>query len=147
MHPDMTAPYRQQLLDMRAALLAQLAQQRGGRLWCVFGCGGGRDASKRPLMGAIAAQGADRVVVTSDNPRHEDPQEIVAEILEGFEQPAAARVIIDRIAAIHWALTQAQAGDCLLIAGKGHEDHQIVGDERIALDDRQIAEDWLYARA
>ena len=86
-------------------------------------------------------------MLTSDNPRHEDPQEIVAEILEGFQQPAAARVIIDRTEAIHWALAQAQPGDCVLIAGKGHEDYQIVGDERIALDDRQIAEEWLYARA
>ncbi len=83
-------------------------------------------------------------MLTSDNPRHEDPREIVAEILDGFQQPAAARVIIDRTEAIHWALAQAQPGDCLLIAGKGHEDYQIVGDERIALDDRQIAEEWLY---
>jgi UDP-N-acetylmuramoyl-L-alanyl-D-glutamate--2,6-diaminopimelate ligase len=98
-------------------------------------------------MGREAEKAADSNVLTSDNPRHEDPREIVAQILDGFQRPAAARVIIDRTAAIHWVLAQAQPGDCVLIAGKGHEAYQIVGDERIDLDDRQIAEEWLYSRA
>ncbi len=132
--------------DALGGTLQALRDVTSGRLICVFGAGGDRDRLKRPLMGREAEKRADCNVLTSDNPRHEDPREIVAEILEGFEQPAAARVIIDRTEAIHWALAQAQPGDCLLIAGKGHEDYQIVGDERIELDDRQIAEDWLYAR-
>jgi UDP-N-acetylmuramoyl-L-alanyl-D-glutamate--2,6-diaminopimelate ligase len=133
--------------DALAGTLQALRNVISGRLICVFGAGGDRDRQKRPLMGREVEKLADCAVLTSDNPRHEDPQEIVAEILDGFQQPAAARVIIDRTEAIHWALAQAQPGDCLLIAGKGHEDYQIVGDERIPLDDQQIAEDWLYARA
>jgi len=132
--------------DALAGTLQALRNVISGRLICVFGAGGDRDRRKRPLMGQAAEKLADCTVLTSDNPRNEDPRDIVAEILEGFEQPAAARVIIDRTEAIHWALAQAQPGDCLLIAGKGHEDYQIVNNERIALDDRQIAEDWLYAR-
>ena len=119
--------------DALAGSLQALRNVTSGRLICVFGAGGDRDRQKRPLMGREAEKLADCSVLTSDNPRHEDPREIVAEILEGFQQPAAAQVIIDRTEAIHWALAQAQPGDCLLIAGKGHEDYQIVGDERIAL--------------
>jgi UDP-N-acetylmuramoyl-L-alanyl-D-glutamate--2,6-diaminopimelate ligase len=130
--------------DALAATLQALRKVTSGRLICVFGAGGDRDRQKRPLMGRAAEKLADCAVVTSDNPRYEDPQEIVAEILDGFQQPADAQVIIDRTEAIYWALAQAQPGDCLLIAGKGHEDYQVVGDERIPLDDRQIAQQWLY---
>ena len=132
--------------DALAASLRALRQVISGRLICVFGAGGDRDRRKRPLMGQEAEKLADCVVLTSDNPRSEDPLEIVDEILEGFRQPPAAHVILDRIEAVHWALAHAQPGDCVLIAGKGHEDYQIVGEERIAMDDRQIAEEWLYAR-
>jgi len=132
--------------DALAGTLQALRKVTSGRLICVFGAGGDRDRQKRPLMGREVEKLADCAVLTSDNPRHEDPQEIVADIRDGFQQPAAARVIIDRTEAIHWALAQARPGDCLLIAGKGHEDYQIVGEERIPLDDRQIAENWLYAR-
>ena len=132
--------------DALTAALKSLRQVISGRLICVFGAGGDRDRQKRPLMGREAERLADCVVLTSDNPRSEDPLEIVDEILEGFRQPPAAHVIIDRSDAIHWALAHAQPGDCVLIAGKGHEDYQIIGDERIALDDRTIAESWLYAQ-
>jgi UDP-N-acetylmuramoyl-L-alanyl-D-glutamate--2,6-diaminopimelate ligase len=132
--------------DALAGALRALRKAISGRLICVFGAGGDRDRQKRPLMGQAAEKLADYNVLTSDNPRNEDPHDIIAEIRDGFQQPAAADVIIDRTEAIHWALSQAQPGDCVLIAGKGHEDYQVIGNERIALDDRQIAEDWLYAR-
>ena len=104
--------------------LRPLATARGGRLWCVFGCGGNRDASKRPLMGAIAAAGADRVVLTSDNPRHEPPDLILAQILAGVTGHDEVEVIEDRHQAIAHALRDAAAGDVVLLAGKGHEDTQ-----------------------
>jgi UDP-N-acetylmuramoyl-L-alanyl-D-glutamate--2,6-diaminopimelate ligase len=132
--------------DALAGSLKALRSVVSGRLICVFGAGGDRDRQKRPLMGQEAERCADYTVLTSDNPRHEDPREIVSEILEGYEQPANAMVILDRTEAIHQALSAAQPGDCVLIAGKGHEAYQIFGDECVPLDDRQIAEDWLYTR-
>jgi UDP-N-acetylmuramoyl-L-alanyl-D-glutamate--2,6-diaminopimelate ligase len=116
-----------------------LREHGGGRLWCVFGCGGDRDAGKRPLMGAAVERLADRVIVTDDNPRTEEPERIVAGILAGMRQPAAATVIRDRRAAILHALAEAEAGDIVLIAGKGHEDYQIVGTERLPFSDRAVA--------
>ena len=104
--------------------LRPLANQRGGRLWCVFGCGGDRDASKRPLMGAIASQKADQVVVTSDNPRSEKPEAIVAHILLGLTQSKAVDVQTDRALAIADAVSRAGATDVVLVAGKGHESTQ-----------------------
>ncbi|MDE2083177.1 MAG: UDP-N-acetylmuramoyl-L-alanyl-D-glutamate--2,6-diaminopimelate ligase [Burkholderiales bacterium] len=104
--------------------LRPLAAARGGRLWCVFGCGGNRDATKRPLMGAIAAAGADRVVLTSDNPRDESPAAILAQIRAGIAAPQAVEVIADRHAAIAHAVAQAAAADVVLLAGKGHETTQ-----------------------
>jgi UDP-N-acetylmuramoyl-L-alanyl-D-glutamate--2,6-diaminopimelate ligase len=126
---------------------------RGGRLIVVFGCGGDRDRGKRPIMGEIAARDADIAVVTSDNPRTEDPASIVAMVREGVrrtgvpELPAAAlssaargsHVEVDRRAAIQLAARAAAAGDVLLIAGKGHEDYQIVGTTRSHFDDREEA--------
>jgi UDP-N-acetylmuramyl-tripeptide synthetase len=106
--------------------LRPLAAQRGGQLWCVFGCGGGRDALKRPLMGAVAAKEADRVVVTSDNPRFEKPEAIISQILLGLEGDAQVNVQADRAQAIAQTLAQANANDVVLIAGKGHEDQQDV---------------------
>lgn len=111
-------------LDKVLASLRPLAAARGGRLWCVFGCGGNRDASKRPLMGGIAERGADAVIVTSDNPRDEAPEAIAAQIVAGAAQPL--RTVLDRRSAIATALREAAPADVVLIAGKGHEDYQEV---------------------
>ena len=115
--------------------LRPLAKQRGGKLWCVFGCGGDRDSAKRPLMGAIAACHADQVVVTSDNPRSEKPEVIISQILLGLTGDAALTVQPDRALAIADALAQASANDVLLIAGKGHEDYQEVAGQRLPFSD------------
>lgn len=108
-----------------------------GKLWVLFGCGGDRDKGKRPLMGNVAAQLADRVVVTSDNPRTEDPASIIADILSGGIKPALVQA--DRRAAIVQAIEQAGPNDTLLIAGKGHEDYQIIGTEKFPFSDQEIA--------
>lgn len=113
-------------LDKALGALRPLAAARGGRLWCVFGCGGNRDASKRPLMGAIAQRLADQVVLTSDNPRHEEPAAILRQIRGGMADSPALRLIEDRREAIVLAIDQAAAQDVLLIAGKGHETTQEV---------------------
>jgi len=119
------------------ALLAlrPLADQRGGQLVCVFGCGGDRDNAKRPLMGAIAASHADHVVVTSDNPRSENPDAIISQILLGLAGDASVTVQSDRAWAIAGALAQAAPTDVLLIAGKGHEDYQEVAGQRLPFSD------------
>lgn len=115
-----------------------LRKMTPGRLICVFGCGGDRDKSKRPRMGQAATE-SDLVVVTSDNPRTEDPSQIIREILVGCEEAERQpHVELDRAAAIQWALDQADPGDCVLIAGKGHETEQVVGTQRIHLDDREV---------
>jgi UDP-N-acetylmuramoyl-L-alanyl-D-glutamate--2,6-diaminopimelate ligase len=118
--------------------LSALRPLTAGKLFCVFGCGGDRDRGKRPLMGAIAETHADVVIVTDDNPRSEDPAAIVAEILNGMQQADRALVRQPRELAIHSALQQAKAGDCVLIAGKGHEPWQLVGARRLAFDDREV---------
>jgi UDP-N-acetylmuramoyl-L-alanyl-D-glutamate--2,6-diaminopimelate ligase len=110
-----------------------------GKLWCVFGCGGDRDAGKRPLMGRRAERLADQVVITSDNPRGEDPQLIIDEINAGFVNPESAIVIEDRAAAIAWAISQAASHDIVLIAGKGHEEYQHIGTERLRISDYAVA--------
>ena len=110
-----------------------------GRIVCVFGCGGERDAAKRPLMGAIAERLADAVIVTDDNPRNEDGDRIVETIVRGMQQPQRACVQRDRAAAIASAIAQARAGDVVLIAGKGHEDYQIVGGVKRSFSDRDVA--------
>ena len=128
-------------LDKALSALRPLAAARGGALWCVFGCGGNRDASKRPLMGAIAHQGADRVVLTSDNPRLEDPTAILQQIRAGLPADADVTVIEDRRAAIAHAVRHAAAHDVVLIAGKGHEDYQdMVGQKRPFSDAAAAAE-------
>jgi MurE/MurF fusion protein len=119
--------------------LRPLATARKGRLWCVFGCGGNRDATKRPLMGAIAAAGADRVVITSDNPRDEKPDEILAQILAGVCGHDEIDVIEDRRSAINHAVCGAAAGDVVLLAGKGHEDYQEVAGEKRPFSDIEEA--------
>ncbi|MDS3859997.1 UDP-N-acetylmuramoyl-L-alanyl-D-glutamate--2,6-diaminopimelate ligase [Thermosynechococcaceae cyanobacterium BACA0444] len=110
-----------------------------GQMICVFGCGGDRDRSKRPQMGKIAADLADHVVVTSDNPRTEDPQGILEDILAGIEPTINPLVEADRHQAILDAILQAQPGDGVVIAGKGHEDYQILGTEKVHFDDREEA--------
>jgi len=109
-----------------------------GKLWCVFGCGGDRDQSKRPAMGQIAEQLADKLVITDDNPRTESAQNIVSGILEGIKQPELVSVIHSRQAAIEFALSKAAADDLVVIAGKGHEQVQIVGQERLPFSDKHV---------
>ncbi len=117
-----------------------------GALWCVFGCGGDRDREKRPLMARSAERVADHVVVTSDNPRHEDPRAIIDEILGGFSRPQSVVVREDRREAIEHAIAHAAAGDVILVAGKGHEACQIIGDRYVAFDDRDVARALLKQR-
>ena len=134
-------------LDKALAALKPLAAQRGGQLWCVFGCGGNRDTTKRPLMGGIAHRGADRVVVTSDNPRHEPPEAILEHIVAGIHASEAVAVIADRRDAITQALVQADARDVVLIAGKGHEDYQEIAGVKHAFSDVDEAQAALQRRA
>ena len=133
-------------LDKALNALRPLAAARGGRLWCLFGCGGNRDASKRPLMGAMAGRLADRVVLTSDNPRDEDPAAILAQIRAGVAHGAHVEVIEDRRAAIERAIEQADAADLLLLAGKGHEDYQELAGVKRPFVDQQIASQALARR-
>ncbi|MEO1278690.1 MAG: cyanophycin synthetase, partial [Planctomycetota bacterium] len=113
---------------LEKALTAVAGRKGEGRLWTVFGCGGDRDRTKRPRMGAVAGRLADRVVVTSDNPRSEDPQSIVDAVLEGVPESVWTTSDADRAAAIRLAIAQADVRDVIVIAGKGHEDYQIVAD-------------------
>jgi murE/murF fusion protein len=126
--------------------LRSLAEQRGGQLWCVFGCGGDRDAGKRPLMGAMAASHADRVLVTSDNPRSEKPDAIISQILLGLTGQSAVMVQPDRALAIAQAIGQAAPRDVILLAGKGHEDYQEVAGQRLPFSDLVQARAALAAR-
>lgn len=118
----------------------------GARLWCLFGCGGDRDASKRRTMGSLAETLADRVIVTSDNPRTEDPGSIMNDIRRGMSRPGDAEWIADRDAAIRFAADHAAPGDIVLIAGKGHETYQVVGSTRHAFDDREKARTYFHDR-
>lgn len=133
-------------LEKALQALRPLAQQRGGQLWCVFGCGGDRDATKRPLMGAAAQHHADWVVATSDNPRSEDPAHILHQILQGTIAGETVRVEPDRAAAIALALNEADPADVVLIAGKGHEDYQEVAGVRRPFSDMAQARAALQAR-
>jgi len=131
-------------------LLRTARQICTGRLVAVFGCGGDRDRTKRPLMGEIAARGSDLPVVTSDNPRTEDPLKIIADIEEGVRKvrrPGDYVVLPDRRQAIRYAIGSASAGDVVVIAGKGHEDYQIIGTEKFPFDDREEAARALEERA
>jgi UDP-N-acetylmuramoyl-L-alanyl-D-glutamate--2,6-diaminopimelate ligase len=111
----------------------------------VFGCGGDRDATKRPVMGEVAARLADRVVLTSDNPRSEDPLEILAEVRAGVPEGTALVVEPDRRKAITLAVERAEPGDVVLIAGKGHEQTQTIGEQILPFDDRDVAREALAA--
>ena len=133
-------------LEQALKALRPAARQRGGRLWCVFGCGGNRDAGKRPLMGEMAQRHADGVVVTSDNPRGEDPDAIIAQILGGMAPSANLHSEADRAAAIAYVLAQAGAKDVVLIAGKGHEEYQETAGVKRAFSDMAQARAALAAR-
>jgi len=141
--PRVYVDYSHTPASLEAALKALRAHCHG-RLWCVFGCGGDRDRGKRPMMGKVAARLADHVVITSDNPRSESPQDIVTEILAGIGDGAVA--IVDRAEAIARALDEAGADDVVLIAGKGHEDYQVIGDRTLPFSDYETARNILLAR-
>jgi UDP-N-acetylmuramoyl-L-alanyl-D-glutamate--2,6-diaminopimelate ligase len=132
--------------DALAKALEALREHCRGALWCVFGCGGDRDAGKRPMMGAVADDLADQIIVTDDNPRSEDPAKIIRAITDGIKSHAV-RVIHDRGAAIAAALNDAGEADVVLIAGKGHEDYQIYGATRRSFSDAQEAQKILGAAA
>lgn len=126
--------------DALGKALSVLRLHYCGRLWCVFGCGGDRDKGKRALMGSVAEQYADIVIVTDDNPRSEEPKAIINDILSGFLDAERAMPIAGRIEAVTSAIMQANADDVILIAGKGHEDYQIIGDRRLDYSDRLTVE-------
>lgn len=123
--------------DAIESALRALRPHCRGKLWCVFGCGGDRDAGKRPQMGKLAERRADHLVITSDNPRTEDPTRIINDIVAGLSGDAT--VIEDRAAAISWAIHNAAENDLVLIAGKGHEDYQDLGRERLPFSDFAVA--------
>lgn len=127
--------------------LKALRADHDGRLVVLFGCGGDRDRTKRPIMGAIAADNADLVIVTSDNPRTEQPQAIIDEILAGLKDKATEHIAIcDRAEAIKWAIDNHRANDVILLAGKGHEDYQVVGHEKHHMDEREIVAEHIEKR-
>ena len=134
-------------LEKALMALQPLTGARQGRLWCVVGCGGDRDPIKRPLMAAVAEREADVVVLTSDNPRSEDPQAILTQMVAGLRQPAQVAVLPERAQAIAHAVAQAMPQDVVLIAGKGHEDYQEIGGVRHPFSDVQHAAQALAARA
>lgn len=159
---DVTVPGRNQVFGLRGGAFAvvdyahtpdalervlhSLRPLTPGRLVCLFGCGGDRDRTKRPIMGGIAARLADRVFLTSDNPRTEDPGAILEEILGGIGGKDKVRVNADRREAIREALDSLGAGDCLLVAGKGHEDYQILGTEKRHFSDQEEIAAWMEGR-
>ena len=122
--------------DALAKVLEALREHTRGRLWCVFGCGGERDQQKRPQMGRIAEALADSVIITDDNPRMEDPYEIIEQILDGMSDPDAVYVNRTRAAAIAHAIALGRPDDVILVAGKGHEQEQLIGRQRLAFSDR-----------
>jgi UDP-N-acetylmuramoyl-L-alanyl-D-glutamate--2,6-diaminopimelate ligase len=137
-------------LDKTLATLRQVTEQRAGQLWCVFGCGGDRDPGKRPQMGAVA-QLADHIIVTSDNPRSEEPATILSQVVAGIDAGRlgkdALHVIEDRAAAILWAVRHAGKNDVVLLAGKGHEDYQEIKGKKLPFLDADHASLALAARA
>jgi UDP-N-acetylmuramoyl-L-alanyl-D-glutamate--2,6-diaminopimelate ligase len=124
----------------------KIAKNNKGRLITLFGCGGNRDRGKRPKMAAIAAALSDFVIITHDNPRGEDPQQIITDVLEGIPQETSFKVIEDRQKAIYEAINMAEPNDCVMLAGKGHETYQILHDKTIHFDDREMARDAIKQR-
>ncbi len=130
--------------DALAQALDALRDHVRGQLWCVFGCGGDRDQTKRPIMGAIAQAKANHVIVTSDNPRHEDPAEIIQQIVAGMPAPANVTIEPDRGLAIRYALANARNNDIVLIAGKGHESYQQIGEQALPFNDAVVVKQYLH---
>lgn len=129
--------------DALEKALSALREHCQGALWCVFGCGGDRDSGKRPIMGQIAERLSDNIIITDDNPRSEDPKKIVDDILKGLLCPWAVEIEHDRRVAITHAVDCAQVGDIILIAGKGHENYQIIGNEKFPFSDIEIVKELL----
>lgn len=141
-HPCVVVDYAH-TPDALENVLLTLTSLKPQNLWVVFGCGGDRDRTKRPLMGRIASQLADQVILTNDNPRSEDPELILQEIMQGIPADHTVKSIPDRREAIHYALSHASEQDVVLIAGKGHEDYQIIGTQRFAFSDQQVVRELL----
>lgn len=133
--------------DALAHSLSALRALNPRQLICVFGCGGDRDQDKRPVMGRIAEDLADQVVITSDNPRTESPKSIADAIIAGQQKQLSAVIELSREKAIATAIEQAAAEDIVLVAGKGHEDYQVVGDKRTIFSDQAVCRKFLEARA
>jgi UDP-N-acetylmuramoyl-L-alanyl-D-glutamate--2,6-diaminopimelate ligase len=121
--------------------LTALRPHTQGALWCVFGCGGDRDRGKRSLMGKVADELADHVVLTDDNPRTESPEQIIKEIEQGMHR--AHQVIRPRERAVRETIAEAEVSDLILLAGKGHEDYQEIGKERLHYSDRELVREIL----
>jgi len=129
--------------DALEQVLTALREHTDAKVWCVFGCGGDRDAGKRPLMGEIAEAMADAVILTNDNPRSESPEQIIAAIQQGMRNPDQAQTLPDRREAIAMAISQARRGEVVLVAGKGHETWQQIGNEQIPFSDIDEVESQL----
>jgi UDP-N-acetylmuramyl-tripeptide synthetase len=147
LHVFVDYAHKPDALEKVLSTLQDLKKALNGKIITVFGCGGDRDRTKRPKMGQIAAQCSDVVIVTSDNPRTEDPQKIIDEILMGMTQFKNFSVQADREKAIYAAINCAKKDDIVLIAGKGHEDYQILGTRKIHFDDREVADRALTLRS
>jgi len=132
--------------DGLCSALSALRDHFDGAIWCVFGCGGNRDKGKRPMMGEIAEQYADHIILTDDNPRNEAGEEITQHILSGMSEPAECLVIRDRASAIEAAVSQAAPGDVVLVAGKGHETYQESHGVRSLFSDKNQLRIALQAR-
>ncbi len=128
--------------DALEKALRALRQHCQARIFCIFGCGGDRDKGKRAQMAQVVEAGADQMIVTNDNPRHEDPNVIIQEIMTGFINKESVTILPDREKAIHYALKTAKTGDVILIAGKGHETYQIIGDTMHDFSDAQCVQDY-----
>lgn len=133
--------------DALEQALISLRDHTENNLWCVFGCGGDRDKGKRPLMGAVAESKADYIILTNDNPRSEVAENIINDIQSGIQNLANVKIEQDRHAAIHFAVSQAKVGDVVLIAGKGHENYQLIGDTKYPFSDAEEVKQQLEALA
>ena len=125
--------------------LQSIRDHYDGKIWCVFGCGGDRDRGKRKMMGNIAERYADYVIVTSDNPRNENPEKIISDILEGIS--SKVETIVSREEAINFAIMKANKNEIILIAGKGHESYQKIGEETLEFSDHKISKRSLIRRS
>lgn len=132
--------------DALEQILKALRAHCRGKLWCVFGCGGDRDRGKRPQMASIAEKMSDKICLTQDNPRTEDPDQIIQDMVQGLKNQAQAHIEMDRKQAIAWTIQAANADDIVVIAGKGHENYQILGTEKIPYSDQEQVEKALKRR-